>query len=33
MRLSNARLNLAFAVKRVLSEGLNLIGISAPERM
>ena len=33
MRLSNARLNLAFAVRRVLSEGLNLIGISAPERM
>lgn len=33
MRLSNARLNLAFAVKRVLYEGLNLIGISAPERM
>lgn len=33
MRLSNARLNLAFAVRRVLSEGLNLIGISALERM
>ena len=33
MRLSNARLNLAFAVRRVLSEGLNLIGISVPERM
>jgi len=33
MRLSNARLNLAFAVRRVLYEGLNLIGISAPERM
>ncbi|HCI29783.1 MAG TPA: arginine--tRNA ligase [Fervidobacterium sp.] len=31
--LSNARLNLAYAVKSVLSEGLTLVGINAPQRM
>jgi arginyl-tRNA synthetase len=31
--LSNARLNLAFAVKIILAEGLNLLGVSAPEKM
>ncbi len=31
--LSNARLNLAFAVKIILSEGLKLLGVGAPEKM
>lgn len=31
--ITNARLNLAFAVKIILSEGLRLLGVSTPEKM
>ncbi|AFG34355.1 arginyl-tRNA synthetase [Fervidobacterium pennivorans DSM 9078] len=31
--LSNARLNLALGVKIIISEGLKLLGVSAPEKM
>ncbi|MEN3043556.1 MAG: arginine--tRNA ligase [Fervidobacterium sp.] len=33
LELTNARLNLALGVKIILSEGLKLLGISAPEKM
>ncbi|HOJ93927.1 MAG TPA: DALR anticodon-binding domain-containing protein [Fervidobacterium nodosum] len=31
--MTNARLNLVFAVKIILSEGLRLLGVSTPEKM
>src|SRR6056297_498280 len=31
--LTNARLNLAFAVRKVLADGLNLLGVEAPQKM
>lgn len=33
VELTNARLNLALGVKIILSEGLKLLGVSAPEKM
>ena len=32
-RVRNARLTLALAVKQVIANGLNLLGVSAPEKM